>query len=582
MELAFNDKRLLGFFDKDFARCMGFLKQVRPGTLKDSAKVKEYQDLGDRLRERLKPIPQQDHPEVQQRRQQIAQYDAMLAAAIGDGATPAAPAALTSSAPCTPAVPEPPPTAPVKPAGDALRSFASLYNRWMMYLKAERPQNLAKPPILQKYRAAGAEMEAAIAQVADPVAPEAQAAREQVAAYLRTIDEMVATASAMLSPDDAHRVGRFRGEHATAIAELRACDRTVLGADGCDGTFHSTSKRLHDMLAPVENVDHPDAKAAYAALAEFDALLAEKTETSKVQLADLLVKGELFTAVTQHMGAFEVPTFPPRISADCNDDDVARFANGLLEWQHRLETTVPYFENVLRWAPAIDTDVLLRDKVRRFLSDKPRILREASTGVIADWQAVADKALAICPEEMDKGVLADGARDATQTLEAGVVAAHRLALFTGAFNGKQDTARDTVLADLQARATSMRPLCAKAAEERLRNARLPEALDYPDLLEIAQRLIKRPTERVVITRELQSHERERESGAFVYWENYDVFCAHAAIKEDDGTYRIYEYGFYYMRAGSPGTILKEWDIDVVWPGQAILFENIHLPPLSTG
>ena len=125
MELAFSDKRLLGFFDKDFSRCMGFLKQVRPGTLEDPTKVKEYQDLGDRLRERLQPIQQQDHPEVQQRRQQIAQYDAMLAAATGGdgaGATPAAPAAPTASTRCTPAAaadapPPPEPKAEPKPTG---------------------------------------------------------------------------------------------------------------------------------------------------------------------------------------------------------------------------------------------------------------------------------------------------------------------------------------------------------------------------------------------------------------------------------------------------------------------------------
>jgi hypothetical protein len=56
---------------------------------------------------------------------------------------------------------------------------------------------------------------------------------------------------------------------------------------------------------------------------------------------------------------------------------------------------------------------------------------------------------------------------------------------------------------------------------------------------------------------------------------YDMFWAHVVHKDDDGKYRIYEYGFCFSRAGPPGTTLNKWIIEEVYKGYEILPENIQ-------
>lgn len=103
---------------------------------------------------------------------------------------------------------------------------------------------------------------------------------------------------------------------------------------------------------------------------------------------------------------------------------------------------------------------------------------------------------------------------------------------------------------------------------------MPEALDEPELLKIAEGIIKSPFERLIVTRGILNHTGEEVQGLFVYATDFDVFWACAAHKLEDGSYRLWDYSFSFYRKGAPGTVLNAWRMSDNWGGRKILKENI--------
>lgn len=104
MELDFMDKKNLQLFDKDMERYFLYLNQAQPFELQDAAKVAEFQSSAEKLRKRLLPIKQQDHPDVAARRAKIAEYEALVVSK-GSGASQAA-ALVSAAAVAKPAAPQ--------------------------------------------------------------------------------------------------------------------------------------------------------------------------------------------------------------------------------------------------------------------------------------------------------------------------------------------------------------------------------------------------------------------------------------------------------------------------------------------
>jgi hypothetical protein len=180
------------------------------------------------------------------------------------------------------------------------------------------------------------------------------------------------------------------------------------------------------------------------------------------------------------------------------------------------------------------------------------------------------------PESLAKETLVNGGREEIEGLTSGIEAAKRHAVFAEAYEGGKPDDIVQMTRSFEAKLAAVKELVTKAQAEFLADARVPEGLDQPELLAIARGLLKYPAERVVVTRELRTTDREYvHTDGWVYRQDYDMFWAHVVHKDDDGLYRIYEYGFCFSRTGPPGTTLNKWVIEEVYKGREILPENIQ-------
>lgn len=562
MELGYAEKRQLGQFDKDLSRYNGFLKRALPADLADPEKAKEYTGFADKLRKYLDKIPSKDHPEVVARRKQLAEFEAAVRTRI------------------TEAGGAPPGTAPAGAGAQedqkTLALFQQQLSRHMANLKNVRPQDLAKPATLAEYQKNGKQLEELLAKVGDRSTPEYAKAKEGLDTYLRMLGEKATEGSTTLGGDDKRRVERIGSEEAEARRLLAACGTTVLGTDGGEGSFHATARRLRDLFAAITNQAHPDVVLLAERLTEFEALLAQKTEVSRQKLAELLGAGDPKGRFEAFDKEFAVPAYPPRLPTKCGDEEIRKWAVAIKGWGTKLGEVVLFLEAVQQWYPRYASDVEFGNRVRRFLADRPRQLAVALEGPLAEWKQHEDRAMDTEPETLSKEILVEGARGEIEGLNSGIAAAKRHAVFAEAYEGGKSDDIAQMTRSLEAKLAALKDLVTKAQAEFLADARVPAGLDEPELLEIAKGLLQYPAERVVVTRELRTTDREYvHTDGWVYRQNYDMFWAHVVHKDDDGKYRIYEYGFCFSRAGPPGTTLNKWIIEEVYKGCEILPENIQ-------
>ncbi|MCX7024925.1 MAG: hypothetical protein NT080_09920 [Spirochaetes bacterium] len=486
MELDFMDKKNLQLFDKDMERYFLYLNQAQPFELQDAAKVAEFQSSAEKLRKRLLPIKQQDHPDVAARRAKIAEYEALVVSK-GSGASQAA--ALVSAA-----------------------------------------------------------------AVAKPAAP--------------------AKDLTFMSKDDQYRLDRLGRELDSEQATLAAQAGTVLDSKGGEGSFHAMSKRLHGMFDLIAATENPEVKKLAARLAEYDRILGEKTALSRKKLEELGKHGDVKSVVDRYWNDFAAGGFPPSLEIQAGPDAINAWAVSIGTWRKKLDEAVAYCALAESWAPILAVDVELRNRIMRFLSERPAQFESAVASVLEPWKNDTERASSIKPASIAKDTLVNGAGEESYRIKVGIESARRLLAYQKAAGDAGSAATEKLVATLSANEKNLKTLVDRAGEEFVAETRLPEALDEPELLETAKKLIKEPYERLIVTRGLLNHTGEEVKGSFVYATDYDIFWVAAVHKLDDGSYRIWDYSFCYSRKGAPGTVFNKWVMSDNWGGRKILKENI--------
>ena len=116
----------------------------------------------------------------------------------------------------------------------------------------------------------------------------------------------------------------------------------MLDSDGREGSYHAIAKRLRSMFGLIGAADNTEAMALATRLADYDRLLAEKTETSRQKLAELQKAGDIKTVINNYFEAFAVKDFPPQLALPATPAAIQAWATGLRTWQARLDEAVDY------------------------------------------------------------------------------------------------------------------------------------------------------------------------------------------------------------------------------------------------
>lgn len=211
--LMFNDKRLLGFFDKDYARYLPYFETI------DAGKVAELTDLVAKLEARLGPISAKGktNPEVLER---VAQLDALKAKLAAAGGAAPAPAAATAAAPAPAAAP-PAAAGPSDP--DRARAFKKDYDALYSEVRRLPGAKLLDDPTVEGLRARIAALGAHIDGMKDPSQPFVAQMKQNRDSLSTGFEAAVAKAHAQAAP---------KPEPTTPAAAARPAATPVAAASG--------------------------------------------------------------------------------------------------------------------------------------------------------------------------------------------------------------------------------------------------------------------------------------------------------------------------------------------------------------
>lgn len=476
-----------------------------------------------------------------------------------------------------------------------LQLFDKDLERYTLYLKQAQPGELSNPASLAEFRSQAEKLRKRLEPVKDKAHPDVQARLSKIDGYVAAVEAALAGAGqvsaakaqaaasappaagkdlSILSKDDEHRLKRIEGELEGEVKSLGAHEGTVLALGGKDGPFHAVSARLRNLFSNIAATGNAEVQALAARLAEYDALLEGKAALSRQKLAELEKRGETKAAFTAIQEAFSVAGFPPPLEAGADSKRIAAWARENGQWKAKLDDAAAWCALALDWSPLLSVEIELGNRLRRFLADKPGQFASALASVVEPWKSAVEKAGAIAPSAIPVDRLVNGAGEELFRMKEGISAAARLQAYQEASGDPEASATARIAAELSAAEKSLGELVDKAGKDYLADARMPEAVEEPELLKIAQSLIKDPYERLVVTRGILNHTGEEVQGLFVYATDYDIFWAAAVHRLEDGSYRMWDYSFCYSRKGAPGTVFNQWVMSDNWGGRKILKENI--------